>query len=404
VLPERYHKYINVFLPETARELPPHTVYDHAIDLKEGTQPPWGPIYALSETELKALREYLDEMIKMGKIRPSKSPAGAPILFVPKPHGRGLRMCVEYRGLNKVSIMNRYPLPLMNELRDRVQGSRWFSKIDLKGAYNLVRIKKGDEWKTAFRTRYGHYEYLVMPFGLANAPATFQAMMQEILRDLLDHGVVVYIDDILIYSESESQHELLVSEVLRRLQEHGLAGAIDKSEFHKSSVEFLGYIIMADGVAMSEEKLLAIREWAEPKNVKDVQSFIGFANFYRRFIEGFSRVCKPLTDTSKGQGKNFSWDKVCARTFEELKQRFTSAPILRHFNPSLQPIMETDASDFAIGAVLSQRFEDCKLHPNAFFSRKMEPAEINYEIHDKEMLAIVAALKEWKRYLEGAKH
>jgi hypothetical protein len=404
VLPERYHKYINVFLPETARELPPHTVYDHAIDLKEGTQPPWGPIYALSETELKALREYLDEMIKMGKIRPSKSPAGAPILFVPKPHGRGLRMCVDYRGLNKVSIMNRYPLPLMNELRDRVQGSRWFSKIDLKGAYNLVRIKKGDEWKTAFRTRYGHYEYLVMPFGLANAPATFQAMMQEILRDLLDHGVVVYIDDILIYSESESQHELLVSEVLRRLQEHGLAGAIDKSEFHKKSVEFLGYIITADGVAMSEEKLVAIREWAEPKNVKDVQSFIGFANFYRRFIEGFSRVCKPLTDTLKGQGKNFSWDEICTQAFKELKERFTSAPILRHFNPSLQPIMETDASDFAIGAVLSQRFEDGKLHPNAFFSRKMQPAEINYEIHDKEMLAIVAAFKEWKRYLEGAKH
>jgi hypothetical protein len=187
-----------------------------------------------------------------------------------------------------------------------------------------------------------------MPFGLANAPATFQAMMQEILRDLLDHGVVVYIDDILIYSESESQHELLVSEVLRRLQEHGLAGAIDKSEFHKKSVEFLGYIITADGVAMSEEKLVAIREWAEPKNVKDVQSFIGFANFYRRFIEGFSRVCKPLTDTLKGQGKNFSWDIICTRAFEELKERFTSAPILRHFNPSLQPIMETDASDFAI--------------------------------------------------------
>jgi hypothetical protein len=243
VLPERYHKYINVFLPETARELPPHTVYDHAIDLKEGTQPPWGPIYALSETELKALREYLDEMIKMGKIRPSKSPAGAPILFVPKPHGRGLRMCVDYRGLNKVSIMNRYPLPLMNELRDRVQGSKWFSKIDLKGAYNLVRIKKGDEWKTAFRTRYSHYEYLVMPFGLANAPATFQAMMQEILRDLLDHGVVVYIDDILIYSESESQHELLVSEVLRRLQEHGLAGAIDKSEFHKCKEMGFPYLL-----------------------------------------------------------------------------------------------------------------------------------------------------------------
>ena len=145
-------------------------------------------------------------MLDSGKIRPSKSPAGAPILFVPKPHGRGLRLCVDYRGLNRVTIMNRYPLPLMNELRDRVAGSRIFTKIDLKAGYNLIRIKPGDEWKTAFRTRYGHYEYLVMPFGLANAPATFQDMMNEILRDLIDHGVVVYINDILIYMENEKEH------------------------------------------------------------------------------------------------------------------------------------------------------------------------------------------------------
>ena len=187
-----------IYNGETANALPPHRSYDHAIDLKDGEQPPWGPIYALSEKELSVLKDYLKEMLDSGKIRPSKSPAGAPILFVPKPHGRGLRLCVDYRGLNRVTIMNRYPLPLMNELRDRVAGSRIFTKIDLKAGYNLIRIKPGDEWKTAFRTRYGHYEYLVMPFGLANAPATFQDMMNEILRDLIDHGVVVYIDDIVI--------------------------------------------------------------------------------------------------------------------------------------------------------------------------------------------------------------
>jgi hypothetical protein len=202
-VPPQYHQYLSVFAREASDALPPHRSYDHAIDLKPGEQPPWGPVYALSEKELAVLRDWLKEMLATGKIRPSKSPAGAPILFVPKPHGRGLRLCVDYRGLNRVTILNRYPLPLMVELRDRVCRARLFTKIDLKSGYNLVRIKEGDEWKTAFRTRYGHYESLVMPFGLANAPATFQNMMNEILRDLLDHGVICYIDDILIYSETQ---------------------------------------------------------------------------------------------------------------------------------------------------------------------------------------------------------
>ncbi|PYK08296.1 MAG: hypothetical protein DME65_14260, partial [Verrucomicrobia bacterium] len=180
-LPKRYHRFLRLFAPQTARELPMHRPYDHAIDLLPGTSPPWGPVYSLSEVELKALREFLDEMVLTGKIRPSKSPAGAPILFVPKSHGRGLRLCVDYRGLNKITVKNRYPLPLIDELRDRVHGSTIFTKIDLKNGYNLIRIKEGDEWKTAFRTRYGHYEFLVMPFGLTNAPATFQAMMNDIL-------------------------------------------------------------------------------------------------------------------------------------------------------------------------------------------------------------------------------
>jgi hypothetical protein len=183
-----------------ADALPPHHTFDHAIDLKDGTDPPWGPIYALSIVELKALHEYLDEMLRMGKIWPSKSLAGAPILFVPKAHGKGLCLCVDYRGLNKITILNRYLLPLMNELRDRVQGAKLFTKIDLKAGYNLIRICTGDEWKTAFRTRYGYYEYLVMPFGIANAPASFQNMINEIFKDMIDLGIVAYIDDILIYS------------------------------------------------------------------------------------------------------------------------------------------------------------------------------------------------------------
>jgi hypothetical protein len=186
LVPKEYHEFLAVFDAKAADKLPPHRKWDHAIDLEKGKEPPWGPIYALSELELAALREYLDEMLASGKIRPSKSPAGAPILFVPKSNGRGLRLCVDYRGLNNVTIKNRYPLPLMNELRDRVEGAKLFTKIDLKSGFNLIRIRAGDEWKTAFRTRYGHYEYLVMPFGLANAPSSFQDMMNEIFRDLLD--------------------------------------------------------------------------------------------------------------------------------------------------------------------------------------------------------------------------
>ena len=179
-IPLQYGDYKSVYNGLYSDEIPPHRSFDHAIDMVEGKEPLWGPIYALSEKELQVLREYLDTMLKSGKIRPSKSPAGAPILFVPKDHGPGLGLCVDYSGLNTVTILNRYPLPLMNELRDRVRGAKIFTKLDLKAGYNLIRIKKGDEWNTAFRSRYGHYEYTVIPFGLANAPATFQNMMNEI--------------------------------------------------------------------------------------------------------------------------------------------------------------------------------------------------------------------------------
>jgi len=188
-------------------------MFDHAIDLKEGSEPPWGPVYPMSQYQLNTLKTYLDEMLAQGKIRHSQSPAGAPILFVPKPDGR-LRLCVDNRQLNKLTILDKYPLPLMSELRDRVAGAKIFTKLDLKDGYHLIRIKKGDEWKTAFRTRYGQYEYKVMPFGLVNAPATFQRMMNKILREFLDQEVVVYLDDILIYSKTHAEHVAMVKKVL----------------------------------------------------------------------------------------------------------------------------------------------------------------------------------------------
>ena len=202
-VPIKFQQYLGIMQKEAADALPEHRPYDCKIDLKEGTTAPWGPIYLLSEEELRTLREWLKEMEKAGKIKRSTSPAESPILFVPKPNGRGLRHCVDYRGLNAVTIPNRYPLPLMQELQDRVRGAQWFTKMDLKNGFNLIRIREGDEWKTAFRTRYGLFEFQVMPFGLTNAPSTFQDMMNHVLSDLLDVGVLAYMDDILIYSVTE---------------------------------------------------------------------------------------------------------------------------------------------------------------------------------------------------------
>jgi hypothetical protein len=229
-LPEEYWPWASVFSEEEIRKLPEHTKYDHEINLMPGTTAPFGPIYPLSEKELLALREYLKPNLEAGKVRRSSSSAGAPIIFVPKKDG-SLRLCVDYRGLNKVTIKDRTPLPLMTELRERLAKAKWFTLLDLKNGYNLIRIKEGDEWKTAFRTRYGLFEYTVMPFGLCNAPGTFQSMINDVLRDLLDAGTVVYIDDILIYSENEEEHKRLVKEVLKRLKQAGLCASLSR-KFH----------------------------------------------------------------------------------------------------------------------------------------------------------------------------
>jgi hypothetical protein len=230
-LPEVYWPWASVFSEEEIGKLPEHSKYDHEINLLPGATAPFGPIYPLSERELEALRDYLKPNLESGKVRRSNSSAGATIIFVPKKDG-SLRLCVDYRGLNKVTIKDRTPLPLMTELRERLAKATIFTLLDLENGYNLIRIKEGDEWKTAFRTRYGLFEYTVMPFGLCNAPGTFQSMINDVLRDLLDAGTVVYIDDILIYSENEEEHKALVKEVLERFKNAGLCVSLAKSKFH----------------------------------------------------------------------------------------------------------------------------------------------------------------------------
>jgi hypothetical protein len=399
-IPEEYHEFADVFSKTRASHLAEHRPYDLRINIDEDALPPLGPIYSLSATELEALRNFIDENIKIGFIRPSRSPMGAPVLFVKKKDG-SLRLCVDYRSLNKISRKDRYPIPLINDLLDAPKRARYYTKIDLRHAYHLVRIAEGDEWKTAFRTRYGSFEWLVMPFGLSNAPAVFQRFMNDIFADMLDVSVVVYLDDILIYSDDMDSHRRHVKEVLRRLRKNGLYASEKKCSFHQEQVEFLGYILSPKGLAMDDSKVKVIQDWPVPRKVKDIQSFLGFANFYRRFIQDYSKITIPLTRLTR-KGVTWSWTDSCQQAFDDLKKAFTTAPILTHWIPDSPIVVETDASDYALAAIIST-YVDGDIHPIGFHSRTFNTTELNYDVHDKELLAIFEAFQKWRHYLEGTK-
>ena len=406
-VPEKYHSVIEVFLKQDADKPRPHGPEDHEIKLLEGTTPPFARNYKpMAAQELEAVKKYLNEHLAKGFIRPSSSPAAAPILLARKPGG-GIRVCVDYRALNEITIKNRYPIPLVGETLDRLSKAKIFSKFDIIHAFNRIRMKEGHEWLTAFNTRYGQYEYLVMPFGLCNAPGTFQGYINETVREYLDVFCTAYIDDILVYSETEEEHTEHVLKVLRRLKERNLQLDIDKCEFDAKEVKYLGLIITTDGIRMDPEKVAAIREWQIPKSVKDVQAFIGFAGFYRRFIPRFSQRTRPLAECIRGEqflsksGKRkmryapFVWTKECEEAFRDIKKAFEVDTLLAHFDPNKETWVETDASDFVIAGVLSQ-MHDGVLRPVAFFSRKMNPAECNYMIYDKELLAIIRSFETWR--------
>lgn len=400
-VPAVYHDLREAFNKHRATSLPPHRPYDCAINLLPGTVPPRGRLYPLTGPEDKAMRDYISDALKAGIIRPSSSPAGAGFFFVGKKDG-SLRPCIDYRGLNDITVKNRYPLPLMNTAFDLIQGSTVFTKLDLRNAYHLVRIKEGDEWKTAFNTPTGHYEYLVMPFGLSNAPAVFQALVNDVLRDMVGRFVYVYLDDILIFSKDLTTHQAHVRSVILRLLQNNLFIKAEKCEFHKPSTSFLGFIISPNRISMDPSKTDAIMNWPHPQNRRQLQRFLGFANFYRRFIRNFSSVASPLHALTSSKSK-FIWSKSAALSFDRLKAAFTSAPVLRSPDPSRQFIVEVDASDSGVGAVLSQRCTDGKTHPCAFFSRKLTSSETNYDVGDRELLAVKLALEEWRHWLEGAK-
>jgi hypothetical protein len=353
----------------------------------------------MSPVESRAIEEYLSKELKDGKIRRSNSPVAAPCFFVKKVDG-SLRLVVDYRKINEITIPNCFPMPSQIDLIEKLKGAKIFSKMDIRWGFNNIQIKEGDEWKTAFRTSRGQYENLVMPFGLMNAPAVFQEFMNAIFRDVIDEWVVIYMDEILVFSNSKEEYSGHVREVLSRLRKRHLFLKPRKCDFFTTSTSFIGISITPEGISIEKEKIRALAEWPTPTTVKQLRSFLDFANFLRSWVNNFSSLAKPLTTLTRKDVK-WGWSEEEDKAFNSIKKVITSAPDLIHPNPEEPYYLETDASGVALGAILSQKGQDGRMHPIAFLSESFTPPQRNYDTHDKELLAIIRSLEHWRLYMEG---
>ncbi|KAK9049844.1 hypothetical protein SSX86_031187 [Deinandra increscens subsp. villosa] len=382
--------------PEDLPGMPPDRDVEFRIDLIPNAQPVARAPYRLAPPELQELNTQIQELLDKGFIRPSISPWGAPVLFVKKKDG-SMRMCIDYRELNKLTVKNRYPLPRIDDLFDQLQGAKWFSKIDLRSGYHQLKVKEEDIPKTAFRTRYGHYEFYVMSFGLTNAPAAFMDLMNRVCKPMLDKSVIVFIDDILIYSRSEAEHAKHLREILERLRVEKLYAKFSKCAFWLREVQFLGHVIGSEGIKVDPAKVEAVTLWEAPKTPTEVRSFLGLAGYYRRFIQDFSKIALPLTKLTKKETK-FVWGTEQEEAFRSLKQKLTQAPVLTLPEGNEDMVVYSDASQIGLGCVLMQRGKVI-----AYASRQLKVHEQNYPTHDLELAAVVFALKIWRHYLYGAK-
>jgi hypothetical protein len=398
------HTYANIFSETAFNSLPEHCKWDHAIELERELSPRFCKVYPMTLTEQTEMDAFLEKALATGHIRQSKSPLGDPIFFIKKKDGK-LHFVQDYRALNAITRKNRYPLPLIDDLIHRLKDARYFTKLDVHWGYNNVRIRDGNEWKAAFCTNRSLFEPLVMYFGLTNSPATFQTMMNEIFQDLITEGVVsVYLDDILIFTNLLEEHYRITCLMLDCMREHKLYLRPKKCEFEKTKIEYLGIIISHNKVEMDPVKIAGVVDWLMPSNKKEVQSFVGFINFYQRFIPGFSHHACTLFDLTMKDIK-FIWGLPQEDSFMKLKELVTLAPVLILPNDDLPFRLEADGSSIATSAVLSQQQVDNNAwHPVAFLSKALNPVEQNYEIHDTEMLAIIRGLEEWRHYLEGVRH
>ncbi|GJY08973.1 putative nucleotidyltransferase, ribonuclease H [Tanacetum coccineum] len=377
----------NVFLDDL-HGLPPIREIEFRVELIHRATPVAKSPYRLAPSELEELSGQLKELLDKGFIRPSLSPWGALVLFVKKKDG-SFRMCIDYRELNKLTIKNRYPLPRIDDLFNQLQGSQFFSKINLRSGYHQLRVHEDDIPKTAFRTRYGHFEFTVMPFGLTNAPAIFMDLMNRVCRPYLDTFVIVFIDDILVYSRTQEEHVEHLRLVLELLKKEKLYAKFSKCEFWLREVQFLRHVINGNGIHVNPSKIEAVKNWKAPRTLTEVRSFLGLAGYYRRFIENFSKIAKSLTILTQ-KSKTFEWGEEHELAFQTLKDKLCNAPVLALPDRPEDFVVYCDTSRIGLGCVLMQRGKVI-----AYVSRQLKIHEENYTTHDLELGADVFALKIW---------
>jgi hypothetical protein len=397
-----FAEYADVFPADLPDGLPPSRELDHRIELKPGSPPPARAGLRYSRADDAGIAAFVEENLKKGFIKPSQSSYSAIPFQVSKKGTTERRTVVDFRALNEQTVKSRYPLPRMDTLFDQLQGAQYFSKLDLRTGFHQIRIAAEDTHKTAFRTSKGLFEYLVLAMGLCNAPGTFMQLMNETFADLLNKGVLVFLDDIIIYSKTLAEHERLLATVLQRLRAKKLYAKQSKCSLFQQEVEFLGHYVGVNGLRIMDDKLAAVTEWPAPKNVKEVRAFLGLVGFYRKFVRGFSMIALPLTLLTRTvTGGPFQWGTEQQLAFLELKRALQHAPLLLLPDPTLPFVLHTDASGFALGAVLQQD-QGQGLQPVAFLSKKLVDAETRYPVHEQELLAIVTALTTWRHYLEGS--
>jgi hypothetical protein len=404
VIFSEYHDFLNVFFKKKADILPSHRKHDHRIKLEKDHEADheYASLYNLSEEKLQLIKKYLKEHLNKEFIESSTALYASSILFAKKSDDE-LRFCVDYRKLNAITKKNKYSISLIAKTIARLSKTKWMIKINIRHAFNRIRMRsKKDEDLTIFRIKYDIYKYLIMFFDLINESFTFQNFMNNILMNYLDEFVVAYLNDIIVYSNNKKEHIRHVRKILQRFREANIQTDVNKCEFHITETKFLKMIVDRDDIKMNFEKIRAIFEWDTLNHLKDVQTFLSFVNFYRRFVKNFFKIAKSLLKMTR-KNQSFYWFENCQITFEQLKKRIIETFVLSYFSSELETFLESDSFDYVSIEILSQKEDDDHIKSVTYFFKTLSLAECNYEIYDKELLAIIRCFEQWRTELQSVK-